>query len=210
MKRGVDYIGVSVAYLIFNAAGQVAIHKRGPACRDEVGTWDTGSGALEFGENPEDAVRRESSEELGIDSSPEHMDVHQIGVHSVVRESTDADPRSHWRQASTRIVFVFVGKLRSAFSRVPLVPPPQEQDHVLSPVWIYPDNVKLLPCHSQVASHMDMARKHFTAEHLAETSLRALEERARWIDLMLVELPDIATWINDHLARESIAAAVLE
>ncbi|MDB5166770.1 MAG: pyrophosphohydrolase [Candidatus Saccharibacteria bacterium] len=63
-RRGVDYIGVTVCFLVHDGKGNVLFQKRGQQARDERGKWDIGGGAVEFGEELTDAVRREIKEEL--------------------------------------------------------------------------------------------------------------------------------------------------
>ena len=67
MTRGTDYIGVTVAFICHDGQGKVLLQKRSQRARDEQGTWDNGGGALEFGEDFEDAVRREVMEEFGAE-----------------------------------------------------------------------------------------------------------------------------------------------
>jgi 8-oxo-dGTP diphosphatase len=64
LKRGVDYIGVTINFLVHDGKGNVLLQKRSRNCRDEQGRWDIGGGALEFGERLADAVKREVNEEL--------------------------------------------------------------------------------------------------------------------------------------------------
>ena len=64
LRRGIDYIGVSASFVIHDGEGRVLLQKRGPKARDEQGNWDVGGGAIEFGEDILDAVRREIHEEL--------------------------------------------------------------------------------------------------------------------------------------------------
>jgi 8-oxo-dGTP diphosphatase len=64
LKRGVDFIGVTINFLIHDGKGNLLLQKRSQNCRDEKGRWDIGGGAVEFGEKLEDAVRREIAEEL--------------------------------------------------------------------------------------------------------------------------------------------------
>lgn len=68
LLRGVDYIGVTVSFIIHDGKGNVLLQKRSQNTRDEQGRWDIGGGALEFSERLEDAVRREVREELGVDA----------------------------------------------------------------------------------------------------------------------------------------------
>jgi ADP-ribose pyrophosphatase YjhB (NUDIX family) len=69
-------------------AGRAAPGRRGTGARDEPGTWDTGAGALEFGESFEAAVTREVREEY----SAQPLDIALLGVRNVLRD----DPPSHW------------------------------------------------------------------------------------------------------------------
>lgn len=66
LRRGVDYIGVTVNFVVYDGKGNVLLQKRSKAVRDEQGTWDVGGGAVEFGETIDEAVRREVQEELGV------------------------------------------------------------------------------------------------------------------------------------------------
>lgn len=198
--RGVDYTGVAVAFICHDSVGRVAAHKRGPACRDEVGTWDTGSGSLEFGESPHEAVLREVGQEYGLDTSPDKFSATLVSTHSVVREATPDDARSHW------IVFVFGCRVLTPETPV-LCPLPEEQDHVVSPLWIYPDNLKSLRCHSQVAPHLqELSDKFYAPSEQALMAAGATAERARWFDIARVEVSDIAPWLDEHLAAQSLRA----
>ena len=49
LKRGVDYIGVTVNFLVHDGNGRILLQKRSKQCRDEQGRWDIGGGAVEFG-----------------------------------------------------------------------------------------------------------------------------------------------------------------
>ena len=66
--------------------GRVLLARRSSGARDEPGTWDSGAGALEFGESFADAVTREVGEEYR--AAP--LSMRMIGVRNVVR------PGSHW------------------------------------------------------------------------------------------------------------------
>jgi mutator protein MutT len=59
-------VQVGVGALIFNTASQVFLAQRGPAARNERGSWDCPGGAVNFGERLIDAVKRECLEEHGI------------------------------------------------------------------------------------------------------------------------------------------------
>ena len=51
MKKGVDFIGVTIVFWCHDGKGNVLLALRGPNCRDEHGTWDPGGGGLEFGDS---------------------------------------------------------------------------------------------------------------------------------------------------------------
>jgi ADP-ribose pyrophosphatase YjhB (NUDIX family) len=91
MQKGVDYIGVTCGCLCRHPDGRILLQKRGPKNCDEVGTWDVGGGAVEFGEHPEDAMKREMKEELGI----ELKDVEFLGVNTLLRDNNDGK-KTHW------------------------------------------------------------------------------------------------------------------
>ena len=67
MKKGIDYIGVSVGALIVNGKGEIFLSKRSKYARNQQGRWETPGGAVNFGEKREDALKREIKEEFGID-----------------------------------------------------------------------------------------------------------------------------------------------
>lgn len=67
MKKGVDYIGVSVGAMIFNEKGELFLSKRSQNCKNERGHWETPGGSVEFGETLMRAVAREMLEEYGVE-----------------------------------------------------------------------------------------------------------------------------------------------
>ncbi len=77
---------VSCVFLCHDGSGRVLLARRAAAARDEPGTWDTGAGALEFGETFEQAVTREVTEEY---VAVPH-EITMLGVRNVLR------PGSHW------------------------------------------------------------------------------------------------------------------
>ena len=68
----------------------ILLHQRGPGCRDEHGAWDTGGGAIEFGETLEDALRRELLEEL----STTPLKIEFLGTYDVHRQNDGV--QTHW------------------------------------------------------------------------------------------------------------------
>jgi 8-oxo-dGTP pyrophosphatase MutT (NUDIX family) len=76
-------------FVCHDGAGRVLLARRGAGARDEPGTWDTGAGALEWGETFEAAVAREVREEYATEA----LAVETVGVRNVLR----GDPvDSHW------------------------------------------------------------------------------------------------------------------
>ena len=59
MKKGIDYIGVSVGALIFNDKGELFLGKRSQQATNEKGSWEAPGGGVDFGETREQAIRRE-------------------------------------------------------------------------------------------------------------------------------------------------------
>jgi 8-oxo-dGTP diphosphatase len=79
---------VSCVFICYDDQGRVLLARRGTGARDEPGSWDTGAGALEFGETFEAAVEREVLEEY----STRALRITILGVRNVLREK----PASHW------------------------------------------------------------------------------------------------------------------
>jgi 8-oxo-dGTP diphosphatase len=78
--------GVSCVFVCHDDSGRVLLARRAAGARDEPGSWDTGAGALEYGESFEAAVAREVAEEY---SAQAHQ-IRLLGVRNVIR------PGSHW------------------------------------------------------------------------------------------------------------------
>ena len=91
LKRGVDYIGVTVVFFCHDGEGNVLLQKRSMNCRDEQGRWDCGGGSMEFGEESfESGVRREVLEELGV----EPLAVKHMATTNVIRDNNGMP--THW------------------------------------------------------------------------------------------------------------------
>lgn len=90
-RRGIDHVGVCVAFVVHDDQGHILLQKRGQAARDERGSWDVGGGAVEFGETIDQAVRREVLEELCVE--PLHIEFLEAGeAHRTNHEGL----RTHW------------------------------------------------------------------------------------------------------------------
>lgn len=91
LRRGIDFIGVSCAFVCHDGSGKILLHKRSQNCRDEQGNWDTGSGAHEFGTTTEETILREIKEEYGADA----FNLRYIKTFDVHRQLDDGTP-THW------------------------------------------------------------------------------------------------------------------
>jgi ADP-ribose pyrophosphatase YjhB (NUDIX family) len=99
MKKGVDYIGITCVFFCHDGQGNFLLHKRSEKCRDEVGRWDCGGGAMEVGETFEQAVRREIKEEYGCDV----LDLKFLRANNVLR--TNGGEKTHW------VALIFAAKV---------------------------------------------------------------------------------------------------
>jgi len=90
MKKGEDYIGVTVVYLCHDGKGNILLNKRSTKCRDEHGTWDPGGGEVEFGETVEETLRKELQEEYSVDIISKEF----LGFRDVHR--THNGKKTHW------------------------------------------------------------------------------------------------------------------
>jgi ADP-ribose pyrophosphatase YjhB (NUDIX family) len=83
MKRGFDYTGISAVTMCHDGEGNYLLGLRSDKCRDEHNRWDPiGSGGVEFGEDIEDAIKREVKEECGADV----VKIEYLGFREVHRE----------------------------------------------------------------------------------------------------------------------------
>ena len=90
MKKGIDCTGVSVVFFCHDGKGNYLFHQRSENCRDEKGRWDCGGGALEFGANVIDNLKKEILEEYCTDV----IDSEFLGyrdVHLILE-----DVKTHW------------------------------------------------------------------------------------------------------------------
>ncbi len=139
MKKGKDYIGVGVVFICHDGQGNILMHKRSAACRDEQGRWDVGGGSMEVGETFEEAVRREVREEYGT----EPVRVELASVQNLLRGGGEA--LSHWVSA----VHVVLVDRESA-----TVGEPEKADEIgWFPLGAFPT-----PVHSCLAIVLDAAR----------------------------------------------------
>ena len=126
---------MSCVFICHDGAGEILLARRSAGARDEPGTWDTGAGALEFGETFDAAVTREVKEEYAT----EPREITMLGVRNVVR----AEPPSHW----VAVVFaVLVDRERVAIGE------PHKFDEL---GWFRRDALPA-PLHSQLAPTLEL------------------------------------------------------
>ncbi len=99
LRRGVDFIGITCVFFCHDGKGRLLLSKRSKKCRDEIGCWDPGGGALEFGEEFEEGVRREVKEEYCCDIE----ELKFLGAHNVLRKNGNVD--THW------VALIFTAKI---------------------------------------------------------------------------------------------------
>lgn len=90
MKIGFDYIGVTTPFYCFDGNGNILMHKRTTACRDEHGRWDAGSGKLEFNLSLTQNALQEVLEEYCCKGEI----IHQLPAHDIFREQNGVV--THW------------------------------------------------------------------------------------------------------------------
>jgi 8-oxo-dGTP pyrophosphatase MutT (NUDIX family) len=98
MKKGTDYIGVGVCCFCHDGKGNVVLIKRSVNARDEHGRWDIVGGGIEFGDTPEETVRKEVKEELDADV----LDFEFMGFFDAHREH-EGKP-THWVQLAFNVL----------------------------------------------------------------------------------------------------------
>jgi ADP-ribose pyrophosphatase YjhB (NUDIX family) len=89
-KLGFDFIGVNCVFWCHDSKNRLLLHKRSQKCRDEQGRWDSGAGAMEFGETFDETVSREVLEEYGV----KPLKIEYLGTENVLREHSNR--KTHW------------------------------------------------------------------------------------------------------------------
>lgn len=90
MKKGEDYVGISVSYFCHDGDGNVILNKRGKNCRDEQGNWDIGGGGVDFGDTIEETLIKEIKEEYCTDI----ISYDFLGYRDVFRKNNGK--KTHW------------------------------------------------------------------------------------------------------------------
>ncbi|KND50946.1 MAG: NUDIX hydrolase [Parcubacteria bacterium C7867-007] len=89
-RKGIDYTGISVAFSCHDGEGNYLLSKRTDQCRDEHGRWESGSGAVDLGEDVIEALIKEISEEYGT----KPISYEFIGFRDLHREHNGE--QTHW------------------------------------------------------------------------------------------------------------------
>ena len=89
-KAGVDYIGVTTPFYCNDGNGNFLFHKRSCNCRDEQGSWDLGSGQLEYDLTAEENVLKEVMEEYGCNGEIQG----RLPAHDIFRDNNGV--KTHW------------------------------------------------------------------------------------------------------------------
>lgn len=114
MRKGIDYIGVSVGALIINGKGEIFLNKRSKHTRNEQGCWEAPGGAVDFWEKREDAIRREVKEEFGVD----------IKIITVLQTSDEilSNYNQHW------VATTYIAKIK--YGQNPKIMEPHKSDAI--------------------------------------------------------------------------------
>ncbi len=90
LQPGVDYVGVTTPFYCHDGEGHLLLSQRSTGARDEHGTWDPGSGKLEFGSTIEENILREVREEYGCEGMIQKV----LPAHSILRNMDRK--QTHW------------------------------------------------------------------------------------------------------------------
>lgn len=90
LRKGVDFVGVTLSFFCHDGEGNFVMTKRSKNCRDEQGRWDFGGGGLELHDIAEERLRQEIKEELCVDILKSEF----LGYRDVHRDN--AGTPTHW------------------------------------------------------------------------------------------------------------------
>lgn len=141
MKKGVDYIGVTVCFYCHDGKGNLLLQKRSKNCRDEQGRWDCGGGSMNFGETFEESARREILEEYCC----EPQSLVCAGVSNVIRDTEKG--KTHW------VAIIFAAQVDPNKVKI------GEKEMMDEIGWFRIDNLPQ-PLHSMYKAHLEYAREY--------------------------------------------------
>lgn len=90
MQKGIDYIGIAVAFLCHDGKGNVLMAKRSINARDEHDKWDIGARGIELGDTVQETLEKEIKEEYCADI----VGTDFLGYRTVFREH--GGKKNHW------------------------------------------------------------------------------------------------------------------
>ena len=90
MKKGFDFVGVTIVFLCHDGKGNIVLSKRSKNCRGEHGRWDPGAGSLEFDNTIEQTLIKEIKEEYCTDALEKKF----LGIRELHRKHNGK--KTHW------------------------------------------------------------------------------------------------------------------
>lgn len=82
MQAGKDYIGVITPFFCHDGRGNFLFYLRSNKAKDNYDMWDCSGGSMQFGEQPEEAMRRKLHSQYGV----EPVIFKELPAHSVLIE----------------------------------------------------------------------------------------------------------------------------
>jgi 8-oxo-dGTP pyrophosphatase MutT (NUDIX family) len=141
MKKGIDFIGISIVFFCHDGKGNVVLGKRGKKARDENGTWDIGGGGLEFGDSVEKRLKKEIREEYGL-----RVQEHEfLGFREVKRKYKNK--LTHWVALDFKVL------INPKFLK-------NKEPYKFDEVKMFPFNKFPKPLHSQLPLFLKKYRTH--------------------------------------------------
>ena len=69
LRKGIDHIGITASFIVYDRKGRMLLGKRSEKCRDEHHRWCFGGGSVKMHERLEETIRREIREEYNLEIS---------------------------------------------------------------------------------------------------------------------------------------------
>lgn len=87
MKKWIDYIGITVSYVLVDPKLWILASLRSNKCRDEHFVWDLWWGGLEMWETIQEGIEREIHEETGL--LPKDYKIYTLWLREMFRKQDD-------------------------------------------------------------------------------------------------------------------------